>query len=240
MMSTNILSPVTTPGLLYPGFGKLKPGKKHYKCPRCYGTNYSQLSRQIIRKEDIVFGFKCYYCKHDWFVSSKLLLNEIFEDQIERMARFTKKTGKEFAALIIKCKDGIKLDMIEVGEDSSVTFKQTRQLKKDEQIVGTIHNHPYTNEPSKYDIATFLRDDWEKISIVNGAKGTITVMVKTEETVKVENVKEWLVENKDNALKKIGKEHNFLIFRGKLNNLKLVVGKADNPFTSLEKLLKNI
>ena len=116
---------------MYPTeYGKLRPGKRYYRCPRCRGDNFSNLWKQIYRAEDIVFGFKCDACQKAWFISSKLILNDIFEEQITRLARFTKKTGKEFAALIIKTPKGIRLDMIEVGEDSEVNFGVTHKLEK--------------------------------------------------------------------------------------------------------------
>ena len=239
-MSSEILNPVKTPGLLYPEFGKLKPGRRYYKCPKCDCNMRTRLQVQVVRHEDLVFGFQCDDCGKKWFVSSKLIFNDIFEEELLRMARFTKKTGKEFGALIIKTPDGIRLDMIEVGENMSVSFQQTHKLKENEKIVGSAHNHPYSDLPSDFDIASFLRDDWEKISVVNGAKGTITVMVKTDKTLKIDEVEPWIKENEGSTLKEKGMKYNFLVFKGKANNLQLVAGLSKRPFTSLEMLLREI
>lgn len=243
-LSRNILNPVVTPGLIYPSYGK-RPGRKgkgmrYYRCPQCGGDSWSRLWKEIVRKEESIYGFHCEYCGRNWFISSKLILNHVIEDQILRIANFTKKTGREFGALIIKNSDEVRLEMVEIGEKHEVSFNQTRELKKGESIVGTWHCHPNSDLPSNWDIASFLRDDWEKISIVSGAKGTITVMVATSEMVKVENVKTWIEKNGSLTLKKKGEKFKFLIFRGKSNNLQLIAGVYDNPSVTLEKLLREI
>ena len=238
-MSTGIFSPVTTPSLLYPQLG-FKPHKKYYQCPKCQGNMRTRLAVQIVRKEDMVFGFKCEDCGKNWFISSKLIFNNILEEQILRIANFTKQTGKEFGAFIVKTKNGIRLDMIEIGEDLSISFQQTHELPPGEKIVGTFHCHPKTDEFSDYDIGSFLHDDFEKISVVNGAKGTITVMVKTPDTIQIEDIRKWIEENQLLNLKDKGKMFKFLVFKGKTNNLQLVTGITDNPLQSLESLLRKI
>lgn len=243
-LSRNILSPVVTPGLIYPSYGHRPSrggsGRRYYRCPRCGGNNWTRLWKEIVKKEESVYGFHCEYCGRNWFISSKLVLNHVIEDQILRISNFTKETGREFGALIIKNPDEVRLEMVEIGEEHEVSFNQTRELKKGESVVGSWHAHPTTNEPSNYDVATFLRDEWEKISIVSGAKGTITVMVTAKETVKVEDVKVWIEKNASSSLKKKGEEFKFLIFRGKSNNLQLIAGVYDSPSVTLEKLLREI
>ena len=233
------MNPVTTPSLLYPQFGS-KPHKKYYQCPKCQGNMRTRLAVQIVRKEDMVFGFKCEDCGKNWFISSKLILNDILEEQILRIANFTKQTGKEFGAFIIKTPNGIRLDMIEIGEDLSVTFQQTHELNKGEKIIGTVHYHPVTDSPSDWDIGSFLHDDFERISVVGGAKGTITVMVKTLDTIKIDDVRKWIEENQLLSLKDKGKMFKFLVFKGKTNNLQLVTGITDATIQSLEGLLRKI
>ena len=234
------MNPVTTPSLLYPQFGNFKPHKKYYQCPKCQGNMRTRLAVQIVRKEDMVFGFKCEDCGKNWFISSKLILNDILEEQIARVANFTKQTGKEFGAFIVKTKNGIRLDIINIGEDLSVSFKQTHELAPGEKIIGTWHAHPVSNEPSDYDIGSFLHDDFERISIVSGAKGTINVMVKTPDTIQIEDIRKWIEENQLLSLKDKGKMFKFLVFKGKTNNLQLVSGITDNPLQSLESLLRKI
>ncbi len=234
-----MMSPVTTPSLLYPQFG-FKPRKKYYQCPKCQGNMRTRLAVQIMRREDMVFGFKCEDCGKNWYISSKLILNDVLEEQIDRVANFTKQTGKEFGAFIIKTKQGIRLDMIDIGEDLSVSFKQTHELGPEEKIIGTWHAHPVSNEPSDWDIGSFLHDDFEKISIVSGAKGTITVMAKTDDTIVVEDIKGWVEENQLSDLKDKGNLFKFLVFKGKHNNLQLVTGITSTPFTTLEALFKQI
>lgn len=241
-MSTSMLSPVTTSSLLYPSFGNLKPRQKHYVCPRCAGNLRSRLQVEIVRKNETVFGFACDDCGKRWYFSSKLLLNEVLEEHIQKIHKFCDITKKEFGAFLVKTPEGIRMDMLEIGEDLSVTFKKTKEYRENEQIVGSAHAHPISDEFSDWDIATFLSDDWEKISIVVGAEGTINVMIKTNNTIKVPGKKtgEWVEENKDLNLIEKANKFQFLLFKGKVNNLKLFAGVSNLPITSLEKLLAQV
>lgn len=241
MATTNsTLNPVMVPSLLYPSFGHLKPKKQHYICPRCSGNLRSRLQVEITRKSETVFGFACDDCHERWYLSSKLLLNEVFEEQVQKIHRFTKVTDKEFGALLVKTPEGIRLDMIDIGENLSVQIRKTKEYREDEEVVGSIHCHPITSEPSDWDIATFLQSDWEKISIVVGNEGSINVMSKCKHTIKVDNVQSWVEENKDLSLVQKAQKYNFIVFRGKVNNLKLLSGVSNLPTTSLEKILAQI
>lgn len=243
-LTRQILNPVMTPGLMYPSFGgrpkRRGRGSRYYRCPRCKGNEFTRLWKQMVKKEETIYGFHCGYCHRNWFISSKLILNHVIEEQIQRIANFTKETGREFGALIIRNPDEVRLEMVEIGKEQEVSFAQGRELKKGEKLVGTWHAHPKTDEPSNYDVATFLRDEWEKISIVSGAKGTINVMVKISETIKIEDAKAWIEKNAILSFKEKGKKFKFLIFRGKSNNLQLVAGGYESPSVTLEKLLREI
>lgn len=242
MMSTEIMNPITTPSMLYPQFGFLRPQGKHYKCPRCMGNVRTRLQVEIVRKKEVVFGFACDDCKKRWYVSSKLILNEVLEEQLQKIYKFTKTTKKEFGALLVKTPEGIRMDMMDVGEDMSVTFRKTKEYRKDEKVIGSVHAHPISDEFSDWDVATFLRDDWEKISMVVGAEGTINVIVKTQDTVllKEEEFGKWIEVNKNTALTEKARTYQFLFFKGKVNNLKLIEGVSNQPLTSLERLLRVI
>ena len=243
-MSSEILSPVFSPSMLYPALatGKIKPRVKHYTCPRCGGNLRSRVQAQIIRKSEVVFGFICNDCYKRWYISSRLIINEVLEEQLQKIHKFTDTTKKEFGALLVKTPEGIRMDMMDIGEDMSVTFKKTKEYREDEKIIGSVHAHPVSDEFSDWDIATFLRDDWERISIVVGAEGTINVMVKTENTLKIEGeqLNQWVEDNKDSNLIKKAEINQFLFFKGKVNNLKLFSGVSNQPITSLEKLLAQI
>jgi proteasome lid subunit RPN8/RPN11 len=242
MSTTDAYNPVTQPSMMYPQFGNLKPTKRFYVCPTCRGNANTHLKVQIQKSEEMIFGFQCNICGKSWFISSKLILNSIFEEELARMARYTKSTGKEFGGLIIKTPKGIRIDMVEVGEDLSVSFKQTHPLNEGEEVVGTIHNHPISDIPSDWDIGTFLNNQWECVSIVNGANGTVNVMVKTKKTVIVTDVMKWAIDNAEVDFKTKGDTYGFMIYRGKINNLQLInnVGRDVMPITSIERLLMNI
>lgn len=243
-MSTEVLNPVIAPSMIYPalGVGRIKPQRKYYKCPRCESNVNTRIQVQIIRKKEMVFGFICHDCYKRWYVSSRLLLNEVLEEQLQKIHKFTDTTKKEFGALLVKTPEGIRMDMLDIGEDMSVTFKKTKEFREDEKVIGSCHAHPRSDEFSDYDIATFLRDDWERISIVVGAEGTINVVVKTENTLKIENeqLNQWVEDNKALRLVEKAERNQFLLFKGKVNNLKLLAGVSNQPITSLEKLLAQI
>ena len=243
-MSTQSLAPNTEKSMLYPklSIDKTRPSGKHYQCPRCQGNLRSRIQAQIIRKSEIVFGFSCADCGNRWYLSSKLILNEVLEEQCQKIHKFTMTTKKEFGGLLVKTPEGIRIDMIDIGEDLSVTFKKTKEYRADEKIVGTIHAHPITDIPSDWDIATFLRDDFEKISVVVGSEGTVNVMVKTKDTVKIaqDGVQKWVQDNQNVSFTEKANAYRFLLFRGKVNNLKLCGGASNMTVTSLEKLFSQV
>lgn len=138
-MTTEGLLPVTEPALLYPTVYGVRPRRKDYICPRCRSTNRTRLKSVLLYEDQKTYGFTCHWCKNEWRRSSKLILNELLEEQIERISKFTKKTGKEFGALIFRTNRGIELEMVQIGEDRSVALSTTRKLQKDEEILGTWH-----------------------------------------------------------------------------------------------------
>ena len=270
-MSSENLNPVIVPSLLYPALYGTNPQGKDYRCPKCQSTNRTRVTGiQYIPKEpfqkaldkwrDWVFQqgvtgrlkdpstqkiegyhFQCGWCGTEWF-ASRLVLNQILEEQIKRVANFTKETGKEFGALIIRTEDGLRLDMIDIGEDLSVELAPTHELGEDEELLGTWHSHPLSDTFSWWDVATFRRDNWEQISCVSGAKGTLTIMIKTPETIplKPEEVKDWVkkCQKEDPELKDISKKYKFLLFRGTPGELKEISGDA--PTMTLEELVGNV
>jgi proteasome lid subunit RPN8/RPN11 len=158
------------------------------------------------------------------------------------MARYTKATGKEFGGIIIKTPQGIRIDMVEVGEELSVSFKVSHPLEEDEIVVGTIHNHPISDIPSNWDIGTFLSSTWEKVSIVNGASGIVNVLVKTNKTVLIPDVLQFADDEATSTLKEKGDKYMFRVYRGRTNNLQLInnVDRDVVPIASIEKLLMGL
>ncbi len=265
---TGVMSPITLPGLLYPSFATPRP--KDFSCPTCRSTNRTsitsiiftptvvkELNKALGEWNDWVFkqgvtgvfkghrkiegyNFLCRWDGTSWFVASALILNDIVTDQITQIYTFTKETKKEFGALILRNEKGIYLDMTQVGEDMAIMFEQTRLLEKDEEILGTCHVHPCSDTFSHWDIATAINSDFEQISMVVGAEGTLSVIVKTPETLKISGnlettVKSW--ESVDKPLQDIALEYKFLLYSGKPSDLKLVSGEEGT--VTLEDLVKN-
>jgi hypothetical protein len=188
------------------------------------------------------FHFQCGWCGTEW-VAARLVLNQILEEQIKRVANFTKETGKEFGALIIRTEDGLRLDMIDIGEDLSVELAPTHELGEDEELLGTWHSHPLTDRPSFWDVGSFLRDYWEKISCVSGANGNLTVMVRLPETVVLDpkELKSWekMHREADTPLKELGRKYKFLVYQGSPGNLKSLAGNSETT-TTLESLMEGV
>lgn len=241
-MSTEILNPVTQPSMLYPALYGVRPRRKDYICRWCKSDNRSRLALIAPKQDDVIFGMTCDWCDKWWFASAKLILNETMKDQLDRIANFTKKTGKEFGALILRTEKGIILDMVQIGEGRSIEFAPTRELRSDEEILGSWHAHPISNEPSFWDIGSFLRDKWEKISCVSGAEGALTVMIKTDETVPLsaDELENWEKTNReaDTPIEKIAEQYKFLLYQGTLDALKLVGGEEKT--TTLENLMNGV
>jgi len=229
---------------MYPVFPKIKkPRKKDYICPKCYSSNRSRLIAISDGPDGRIFAFKCGWDDRQWFVASKLIINEIFQDQVKRFSEMTQKSGKEVGGLLIRTKAGIVvMDMEQMGEERQVSMEKTRKLQPGEEILGTWHSHPVSDQPSYWDIASFLRDKWEQISCVSGVEGTLTVMVKTDGTTKLpgEEVGRWEEENREakTPLEEIGRKHGFLVYKGLPNKLRLVSG--DESSTTLEKLVRGV
>jgi hypothetical protein len=244
-MSTEILSPVQQPSMLYPALYGIKPRRKDFRCTRCGSTNFTRLiaKTNFYEKEslqNVFFDFTCENCENKFYASGRLIVNEILEDQMDRFAEFTHKTGYEFGALIMRRDDGnIVLDMVVIGEDREVEMTPTHELRPDEEILGTWHSHPYTDVPSHWDIATFLKDDWEKLSMVAGAEGNFNVMIKTQESIKVTDIASFVQENEKVKPVDLANRYNFLYYRGRADGLKLVSDDTIES-TSLEELFKQV
>ena len=170
-----------------------------------------------------------------------VILNSIIEDQINNLNSFTKRTAKEFGALIFNTSRGIVLDMIQMGEKTSINLKFTRKLEADEKLVGSFHCHPITDSPSFWDIGTFLKADWEKVSCVAGSKGNLTVMVKRTYTKNLasEDIMGWREEciKKGYNLEGLSKKYGFDSYKGKPTELKCLNKDSGLPVT-LESLVK--
>jgi len=251
-MSTEILTPVNQPSLLYPALHGVKPRRKDYRCKRCGSDNQTCLRAETKyfkggKLEDVFFDFEC-GCGNAFFVAAKLLVNEVLEEQMERIFNFTKKTGKEFGALVIRTVDGdILLDMFQIGENREVEMVPTHEMREGEEILGTFHCHPKSSTFSLFDLATALRDkDWEKISIVAGADGSFNIAIFTPETPEIKDISAWIEENEDVKDEdgnvdsvKLANKYNFLLYRGKADNLKLI-SSDDIKTYNLEDLFKRV
>ena len=233
---------INIPYLFYPKLANIEPQNQDKNCPECESNNRTLISG-VVYAEDrspVEFNLACGWCGKDWFVASSMILNNIIEDQMCRLWDFTHSTGKEFGALVLSTNRGMVLDMVQMGEDRSINLKTTRKLEEDEKLLGTFHVHPITDKPSYWDIATFLKDDWEKISCVAGVEKTITVMTKLKDTValKEDDLVGWKEEcvKKGKSLKNLSEKYKFAVYRGQPNQLK-DINSNDSTELTLESLV---
>lgn len=238
-MSSDILNPISEPGMLYPVVPAVRG--KHKKCPKCQSSNRTLVKGMVFKQKFDGYILACGWDNSQWYVASDLILNSIIEDQITRIYEFTHETKREFGAIVLRTSRGVCLDFTQVGEEYSVNFTLTRPLQSDEEILGSIHCHPITDTFSPWDLATFLGPNkWEKVSMVVGANGTLSIAIKTPETRIVKNcvlaTEEWQREGKTTF--DLSKEFGFLLYVGPPDNLTLMNGEAGS--TSLDKLLQVI
>jgi hypothetical protein len=94
-----------------------------------------------------------------------------------------------------------------------------------------------------WDVGTFLRDPWEKISCVSGANGNLTVMVRLPETVVLDpkELKGWEKTHREaeTPLKELSRKYKFLVYQGSPGNLKSIVGDSETT-TTLESLMEGV
>ncbi len=227
MSSSNILSPVTTPGGLYPLIGpKIREVKevKPLVINDDWQKDIQKAYRLLIKSE----------------TPAKLKLREYVQTQIERLKKKTDEQDKEFGALIIRNEEGeVELDTAEVGEDRSINFSPENS---DGEVLGTIHFHPVTDEFSKHDIASFLDSKWEKVSLVLGKEGTLHLMVKDDLTKGLdEETEKWEMSHEKDSTESLAGKYSFTYYKGKdLDSLKLINGSPDSKVGSFEGLTSDI
>lgn len=151
-------------------------------------------------------------------------LSGTLQDQLTRFAKFTKETGKEFGALIVRKAGQIILDQVQVGENHEINIEPTRPLAPDEEILGSYHQHPNTAEFSTWDVLSFLHSDWEKCMMLTGADGTVVVALKTAETSPLEAEPEEMRDKfKDTSNADLAKQFNFQLYKGNVDDLNELV-----------------
>ena len=154
-------------------------------------------------------------------------LGGTLEDQIERFGKFTSETGKEFGALLMRRAGQLVLDFVQVGEDKEIDIKPTRPLAADEEILGSYHQHPHTNDFSVWDMLSFLHTGWEQCMILHGADDTIVVAIKTPQTKPITEDPEQLREQYDAwSNTDFSKQYGFILYRGSLDNLEEAIGNG--------------
>jgi hypothetical protein len=159
----------------------------------------------------------------DWAEQKGLDLSGTLQDQLERFGKFTDETKKEFGALVIRKQGQVILDQVQVGQEHEIDIAPTRPLGPDEEILGSMHIHPNSTSFSVWDCLSFLKSDWEHVSILRAADGKIIVMVKTPETVPLQEDPEKLRDQyKDWGNEDFAREFKFSLFTGSPDDLEAV------------------
>ena len=117
-----------------------------------------------------------------------LKLNDRLMQGIRLLFDSTKKTQQETGGFLIRNAEGnIEIAGMMIGEDSSITLAPKEQIDEGEKFLGTIHVHHNTNYFSGQDIASFLADKNEKISMLIGNDASLRCLIKTSETELIPN-----------------------------------------------------
>ena len=242
-MTTQGLNPVTQPGLMYPVLGI--PQRKRKKCKHCYGSNV-RVTRTKYYEKYIAEDLVCEACGWQGSdieeIPQRVELSEKLIKQILELEKKTESKDIEYGALILRKDEKIYLGFEQRGKAHEIVLKAPKKLDDGEELLGTIHCHPITDAPSPWDIATFLVNDFEKSSIIVGSNSNINLLIKNEDTKKLEtdNLKKWADSNSNISSYGLAEKYKFLYYEGSYNSLILKIGKSDVVEESIEEVLKNI
>ena len=241
-ITTNVLSPVTTPGLIYPVLGI---PRKRKKCKHCYGSNI-RVTRTKYYEKYIAEDLVCEACGWQGSdieeIPQRVELSEKLIKQISGLYKKTENKDIEYGALILRKDEKIYLGFEQQGKAHEIVLKEPDKLDKGEELLGTVHTHPLTDTPSPWDIATFLVNGFEKSSIIVGSSGNINLIIKNKDTKKLEtdNLRKWANSNSNISSYELAEKYKFLYYEGPYNGLVLKVGKSDIIEENLDEVLKNI
>lgn len=144
----------------------------------------------------------------------------LFHD-ILLMSAYTRQTKEESGGFVIRGKHGhIGVVAVQIGKDREINLYPSETLYSGEEYLGTYHAHPVTNTFSIADVATFLYDRNEKISLNSGDDNSINATIKTPQTIQISKEDISFLEKnfKQEDIAKLANIYHFLYYKGKSNS----------------------
>ena len=154
-----------------------------------------------------------------------LRLNKRLGNNCVLLHEYTVKEKQETAGFLIRAlHGGIGVVNLLLGKSKSVDLEPEERLHEGEAYLGTIHAHPQTDNFSVHDVATFLADPDEKISICIGADGSLNILIKCDETeeISIDGIKQLKEAYEQDEISDISSAYKFLYYKGKGDRVNLV------------------
>ena len=153
-----------------------------------------------------------------------LTLNERLRNDLAFMSEYTRREKQEVAGFLIRAlHGGLGVVSPVLGKGLEVELDSHEYLHKGEIYLGSFHCHTYTNFPSPHDMATFLADPTERVSMVSGADGSLTLALKTDETQEIGLTEIPRIKDayEQDELPQLAEQYRFLYYHGKGERLTL-------------------
>lgn len=172
-----------------------------------------------------------------------IILNERLFNTIQFMHEYTIREKIETAGFIIKQANGSLTIVSQItGEKHSVEMETNEQLQTGESFIGYMHCHPNTDYFSMPDIATFLSNPSEQVSILSGNNGINHVLIRTlfTEGISLNDAKGFVDAYEMDQINEIAQAHKFLHYSGKLRMLNNELKTENDNVVQLDDLIKNV
>ena len=172
-----------------------------------------------------------------------LRLNKRLVNNCVLLHEYTIKEKQETAGFLIRAlHGGIGVVNLLLGKGKSVDLEPEEALHEGETYVGTIHAHPSTNTFSVHDVATFLADPDEKISMNIGADGSLNILIKCDETeeISIDAIKQLKEAYEQDEISVIANTYKFLYYKGKGDKVNLVTPNVRRGGAYLDEYVRDI
>jgi hypothetical protein len=234
MSTREVLSPTTTPSGGYPA---LHVGYSNKKRHALFEQAMDELGSSWNRYES------GWYRANLGKIPDHIKIKELIDDQWRRILEMVLEVDNEFGGLVLRRGDDFEVGFFQVGKHHEIDLAPTRPLEDDEYILGTIHGHPTRDYPSTTDCYTFL-NYWEQVGIILGSKGTVYLLIKTNDTIKPSISLDEFDKTYETGqnVRQIAEDYKCLLYIGNINKdvLNLEVGQAETKTASFDQLLKGI
>ena len=161
------------------------------------------------------------------------------------MHAYTSKEKQEVAGFLVRAlHGGVGIVSPILGAAHSVELKPHEILHKGEQYLGSSHAHPNSNDFSIWDVGTFLADPTERISMVIGADGSNSLLIKTDKTqpLGITELEDFKKAYEQDEIPDLATQRGFLFYKGKGSDLELLNKDArpKNGTVKMDEFVKDV